>query len=77
MTSNPQPIKDYLAAVGALNNGQQQEASRLLAKAVGAGEPTTIMANNIVRLLAANTLANDGILKLVANNVARGSETDE
>jgi hypothetical protein len=72
--SNTQPIKDYLAAVDALSKGRQDEAIDLLARAVGAGEPTSVMHGSIHSLLTPGTRANDGILKLVANEVSKRRE---
>lgn len=74
--SNPQPIKDYLAAVEALKGNRWEEASRLLASAIGADGDTPIMRENIAKLLTPHTMANYGILKLVASEVSKRSSED-
>ena len=72
---NPRPIRQYMAARDAIKEGKRDEASELLASAVGATAASPAMKISIVKMLTPGTDANAAILKLVANQVSKERET--
>ena len=73
---NPRPIRQYIAAVEAIKEGNREKACELLASAVGATVASPPMKISIDKMLTPGTDANAAILKLVANQVSKEGETD-
>ena len=65
------PVKAYLEAVKLHQRGNRQQAAQMLAEAVGAEKPSTVLLESIDKLLAHNTTPNDIILQIIATETAK------
>lgn len=61
---NTEPVKKYIKALEAYENGKDEEAGQLLAEAVGLEEPTPIMKDSL-KSLANKDDPNIAIVKLM------------
>ncbi len=69
--ANPEPIKQYLAAVESLKAGEKDKAAESLALAIGGETPSPLISFSIDRMLTPGTRINDLVVQLVASTVTR------
>jgi len=72
--ANPEPIKQYLAAVESLRAGEKDKAAEFLTLALGAETPSPIIRHSVEKLLTPGTYINELIMELVASTVTRRVE---
>ena len=66
-----EPLKIYLEAVKLHQKGNKQQAAQMLAEAVGAEKPSTVLLESLNKLLEHDTTPNDIILKIIATETAK------
>ena len=64
-------MKAYLEAVKLHQRGHRQQAAQMLAEAVGAEKPSTVLLESLNKLLEHDTTPNDIILKIIATETAK------
>jgi len=69
--ANPEPIKQYLAAVEALKAGEKVKAAESLTLALGGEVPSPVIIDSIEEILTPGTIVNEVVLQLVASTVTR------
>lgn len=69
--ANPEPIKQYLAAVESLRAGKKDEAAESLTLALGGETPSPTIRDSIEKMLDPGTYINELMLELVASTVTR------
>ena len=69
--ANPEPIKQYLAAVESLRAGEKDKAAESLALAIGGETPSPVIRRSVEKLLTPGTYINELMLELVASTVTR------
>jgi len=69
--ANPEPIKQYLAAVESLKAGDKDKAAEFLALAIGADEPSPLIISSVEKMLTSGTLVNEFVLEMVASTATR------
>jgi len=69
--ANPEPIRQYLAAVESLKAGEKDKAAESLTLALGGETPSSIISFSVEKMLAPGTRINELILQLVASTVTR------
>jgi hypothetical protein len=76
---NVEPIKNYIAAVKAIEKGWTAEASRLLTSSIGGDSDKVppVIEHSISKLLKEDTMANDAMLKLLSTEVSKRSPKHE
>jgi len=72
--ANPEPIRQYLAAVESLRTGEKDKAAESLALALGAETPSPIIRHSVEKMLTPGTYLNDLVVQLVASTVTRRRE---
>ncbi len=72
--ANPEPIRQYLAAVESLKAGEKDKAAESLTRALGAETPSPVIRYSVEGMLTQGTHINDLILQLVASTVSRREE---
>lgn len=72
--ANPEPIKQYMAAVESLKSGDKDKAAECLALALGGEEPSSTIRNSVEKMLTPGTYINDLIMECVASTVTRKRE---
>lgn len=65
------PIKLYLESIEAYRRGNKKEAALKLAQSLGADEPSDVINNSIDKLLSADTMPNDAILRMISSEVSK------
>lgn len=75
--ANPEPIKQYLAAVESLKNGEKDKAAEFLAVALGGEETSPIIKHSVEKMLTPGTYINELVIQLVASTVTQRREIDE
>ena len=68
---NPEPIKQYMAAVEFLKSGDKDKAAEYLALALGGQESSPIIRDSVEKMLTPDTYINDLIMECVASTVTR------
>lgn len=70
---NVEPLKDYIAAVKAMDKGWTAEASRLLTSSIGGDSANVppVIQHSISKLLKEDSLANDAMLKILSTEVSK------
>jgi len=63
------PLKDYIKAIEASKQGNQEEALKLLTDSIGLKEPTKIMKENLAQMLDSN----DAVLTLILKEIEDGN----
>jgi len=74
MTPSAAPIKHYLDAVTLHQQGQREEAALMLARAMGAEEPSKTLVDSLDKLLEEDTMPNDAVLRIIATEVAKNNQ---
>lgn len=69
--ANPEPIRQYLAAVESLKAGEKDKAAEFLTLAIGGETPSPVIRDSIEAMLTPDTNINDLILQCVASTVTR------
>lgn len=69
--ANPEPIRQYLAAVESLKAGEKDKAAESLALALGGETSSPIIRHSIEKMLTPGTYINWLVLQLVASTVTR------
>lgn len=69
--ANPEPIRQYLAAVESLKAGEKDKAAESLTLALGGEAPSPIIRHSIEKMLTPGTYINDLVVQLVASTVTR------
>ena len=69
--ANPEPIRQYLAAVESLKAGDKDKAAEFLALAIGADEPSPLIIYSVEKMLTSGTLVNELVLEMVASTATR------
>lgn len=69
--ANPEPIRQYLAAVESLKAGEKDKAAASLALAIGTDEPSPLMIYSLEKMLTPGTLINKLVLEMVASTTTR------
>ncbi len=69
--ANPEPIRQYLAAVEALKAGEKDKAAESLTLALGGEAPSPFIKHSVEKLLTSGTLINELVVQVVASTVAR------
>ena len=69
--ANPEPIRQYLAAVESLKAGDKDKAAESLALALGGEIPSPAIRHSVEKLLTPGTYINELIIQLVASTVTR------
>jgi len=69
--ANPEPIKQYLAAVESLRAGEKDKAAECLALAIGGEEPSPVIRHSVEKMLTPDTYINELVIELVASTVTR------
>jgi len=72
--TNPEPIRQYLAAVESLRAGEKDKAAESLALAIGGETPSPIIRHSVEKMLTPGTYINDLVVQLVASTVTRRRE---
>lgn len=71
---NPEPIRQYLAAVESLKAGEKEKAAESLTLALGGETPSTLIRFSVEKMLTPGTRINELVIQLVASTVTRRSE---
>ena len=69
--ANPEPIRQYLAAVESLKAGEKDKAAESLTLALGGETPSPLISFSVEKMLTPGTRINELIIQLVASTVAR------
>lgn len=69
--ANPEPIRQYLAAVESLKAGEKDKAAESLALAIGGETPSSVISFSVEKMLTPGTRINELVLQIVASTVAR------
>lgn len=69
--ANPEPIRQYHAAVESLRAGEKDKAAESLALAIGGETPSPLIGFSVEKMLTPGTYINELILQLVASTVNR------
>jgi len=69
--ANPEPIKQYLAAVESLKAGEKDKAAESLTLALGGETPSPLISFSVEKMLTPGTRINELVLQLVASTVTR------
>ncbi|GAI60778.1 unnamed protein product [marine sediment metagenome] len=72
--ANPEPIRQYLAAVESLRAGEKDKAAESLTLALGGETPSPVIIYSLEKMLAPGTRINDLVVQLVASTVTRRVE---
>ncbi|MBA7547471.1 hypothetical protein ES705_39893 [subsurface metagenome] len=72
--ANPEPIRQYLAAVESLKAGEKDKAAESLTLALGGETPTPLTRHLVEKMLTPGTRINELVLQLVASTVTRRIE---
>lgn len=72
-----EPIKLYQEALEKYKQGNKEEAAQKLAQSLGVDEPSDVIRNSIDRLLSANTMPNDAVLKILSTEVSKRRDGKE
>ncbi len=68
---NPEPIRQYLAAVESLKAGEKDKAAESLTLALGGETPSPLISFSVEKMLTPGTRINELVIQLVASTVAR------
>ena len=69
--ANPEPIRQYLAAVESLKAGEKDKAAESLTLALGGETPSRLISFSVEKMLTPGTRINELVLQLVASTVTR------
>lgn len=69
--ANPEPIRQYLAAVESLRAGEKDKAAESLALAIGGEAPSSVIRHSVEKMLTPGTRINELVVQLVASTVTR------
>lgn len=69
--ANPEPIRQYLAAVESLKAGEKDKAAESLTLALGGETPSPLISFSVEKMLTPGTRINELVLQLVASTVTR------
>lgn len=69
--ANPEPIRQYLAAVESLKAGDKDKAAESLTLALGGETPSPLISFSVEKMLTPGTRINELVIQLVASTVAR------
>ncbi|MBA7563578.1 hypothetical protein ES708_05237 [subsurface metagenome] len=69
--ANPEPIRQYLAAIEALKAGEKDKAAESLTLALGGETPSPLISFSVEKMLTPGTRINDLVVQLVASTVTR------
>lgn len=69
--ANPEPIRQYLAAVESLREGDKDKAAEFLALALGGETPSPTIRHSIEKMLTPDTYINELLIEVVASTVTR------
>jgi len=69
--ANPEPIRQYLAAVESLKAGEKDKAAESLTLALGGETPSPLISFSVEKMLTPGTRINDLVVQLVASTVTR------
>ena len=69
--ANPEPIRQYLAALESLRAGKKDKAAESLTLAIGGEIPSPLIRDSVEKMLTPDTLINELVLRLVASTITR------
>ncbi len=69
--ANPEPIRQYLAAVESLKADEKDKAAESLTRALGGETPSPLISFSVDKMLTPGTRINELVLQLVASTVTR------
>jgi len=72
--ANPEPIRQYLAAVESLKAGNKDKAAQSLTLALGGETPSPFISFSVEKMLTPGTRINELVIQLVASTVTRRRE---
>lgn len=69
--ANPEPIKQYLAALDHLKAGEKDKAAESLTLALGGEKPSATIRGSVEKMLTPGTYINELMIELLASTVTR------